>query len=450
MLTYNGLRYDNHYTGETIMQLPTVTALQNTCVLNTPSPLINEAFRFAKDNIARCMRYYTLGWGMSNFPIQYARVVGRDTGWMVIGTDYVAPWFAAEALKVFRDRQKPNGQILEFIDLETGEYDDYGLNVADNTPFYLWATCHHWEQFHHPAFHADFLTSVKAAADYLLNEMGPDDLLVSVPAGVGMQGLTTWRNIISDKATPGEVTEINALSALALHMTAAFTGDERYAAGARRIAEAIDRYLWHRGNYLLYRDRGVPNPQITGDTVFPLICDLASDSQRLQVLQRLAAPDFWTDRGLRTVPNTDAEYNPMSDFGLLGGSWPNLTLWYAAAVARHEPLRAVDALERVARPVVEKLDPQMNVNLKEFAEYFHGETNVNRGMHLSPWVAPTFIWSVMEGLLGLTWHAGHAHFAPHLPEAWHEVTVTNMPCAVGAIDVILRPDHSPEIHVRSA
>lgn len=121
------------------------TALRNTCQLTTPSPIVNEAFRIAKDHVARCMRWYSLGWGMSNSPHSCTIVVGRDTGWMTIGADYVAPWFAPEALKVFRDRQQANGKILEYVDMESGESTDYGLNVSDNTPYYLWALCHHWQ-----------------------------------------------------------------------------------------------------------------------------------------------------------------------------------------------------------------------------------------------------------------------------------------------------------------
>jgi glycogen debranching enzyme len=432
------------------MALPRVTALQSTCVLKTPSPVIDAAFRFAKDNIARCIRSYTLGWGMSNAPHMYARVVGRDTGWMVIGTDYIVPWFAAEALKVFRDRQKPSGQILEFIDLETGEQTEYGLNVADNTPFYLWATYHHWKQYNQPAFREEFLPSITAAADYLLSEIRADDLLVSIPAGVGVYGLTSWRNIIAERTTPGQVTEINALTAMALRMAADLTGNLRYETGANRIAAAIDKHLWCDGNYVLYRYQGVENQQITGDIIFPLFCGVASDEQRQQVLQRIHRPDFWTERGLRTLPNTDPEYDPAADFGLLGGSWPNLTLWYATAVASDDPDRAVDALERVGRPVIEPQPDAMNMRTGEFAEYFHGDTGENLGMHLSPWTAPTFIWSVLEGLLGLTWEHGQPRFQPHWPSGWDEVSITNMPGGTGALDVILRPDQTAEIRQHRA
>jgi hypothetical protein len=86
-----------------------VTAFQATCVLETPDPIVNKAFQYAKENIAWCMRSYTLGWGMSNAPHLHSIVVGRDTGWMCMGCDYVAPWFAPRALDIFRERQMPNG-----------------------------------------------------------------------------------------------------------------------------------------------------------------------------------------------------------------------------------------------------------------------------------------------------------------------------------------------------
>ena len=197
-------------------------------MLNTPNELINQAFRFAKDNIARCMRYYTLGWGMSNWPNHYAIVVGRDTGWMSIGADFIAPWFGPAALAAFRDRQKPNGQILEFIDMESGRTEDYGLNIADNTPFYIWAVWHHWKQYQDAAFKAAFYASVAAAARHLLAEVGPNGLLVGIPAGVETRGITSWRNIIPGAVIAGESTEINALSGMALRMAGEFLGKRAF------------------------------------------------------------------------------------------------------------------------------------------------------------------------------------------------------------------------------
>jgi len=414
--------------------MPKRTAFENTCVLKTPSALVNEAFRFAKDNMARCMRRYTLGWGMSNAPHDYAIVVGRDTGWMGVGADAVSPLFAPEMLRVFRDRQKPNGQILEWVDMETGESEDNGLNVADDTPLYLWAVVHHWKQYADQAFREDYLDSVRRAAEHMKGETGPDGLIVSRPAGTAGRGITSWRNIIEGYVLAGEVTEINALSAMALRMAGEFTGDGKYARAGDLLAAAVNARLWDRDRYLLNRFEGNANRQETGDAVFPLICGVADPDLAGKVLDRLGMDDFWTPRGLRTVSNRDAEYHPTRAWGLLGGSWPNLTLWYAAAVARRDPDLALKALEAVARPVVEPQEAAVGVNPTEFPEWFDGDTGVNRGMRLSPWVAPTFIWAVLEGLMGLTWSGGRASFAPVWPSGWTEMSVTNLPSGSGPVD----------------
>jgi glycogen debranching enzyme len=416
--------------------MPTSTALQNTCVLETPSETLNRAFTFAKDNIARCMRYYTLGWGMSNAPHHYTIVVGRDTGWMGVGADYVAPWFAPEALKIFRDRQKPNGQIIEFVDMETDRQEDYGLNIADNTPLYIWGVWHHWVQHADAGFRSAFLPSVRAAAEHLLPERGPRGLLEAVPAGVEVRGIASWRNIIPGGVIAGEVTEINTLSAMALRRAAEFCAEPRYARAAGEIEEAINAHLWRDGGYLLTQHAGADVAQVTGDAVFPVLWGVAPPERARRVLDRLGRPDFWTARGLRTVPTSDPLYDPRAGFGLIGGSWPNLTLWYAAAVARHDPDRALAALETVAEPVL-AADEAAHLNAGEFAEWFDGETDANGGMRLSPWVAPTFIWAVMEGLLGLTWRAGEPAFAPHWPAGWEKVAIRRLPCGGGYRDVVV-------------
>jgi glycogen debranching enzyme len=418
--------------------MPQTTALERTCVLHTPNELINQGFRFAKDNIARCMRYYTLGWGMSNWPNQYAIVVGRDTGWMSIGADFVAPWFAPAALTAFRDRQKSNGQILEYIDMESGRSEDNGLNIADNTPFYIWAVWHHWKQYQESSFLADFQASVRAAADHLMSEIGPNGLLVGIPDGVETRGITSWRNIIPGAVMAGESTEINALSGRALNLAAEILGEDRYAAAGKMIFAALNRQLWTGTSYLLNRQNGIENAQITGDMLFPIFTGAASLDQARLVFNRLEQDDFWTPRGMRTIPNSDPAYDPAKAFGLLGGSWPNLTLWYAAAVAPLNPNRALAALEMVARPVVEQQPPEMNVNYTEFAEWFHGDTGINGGMLLSPWVAPTFLWAILEGLLGLTWNDGRPEFHPHWPDRWDKISIENMPCAEGMVNSVLK------------
>jgi glycogen debranching enzyme len=271
----------------------------------------------------------------------------------------------------------------------------------------------------------------------LLNEITSRGLVCTIPSGTGCGGCSSWRNIIEGYVLAGEVTEINALTARALRHAADFTGDNRFSQGADRITAAINDQLWTGDQYLLNRYEGRNNPQITGDQLFPLFCGIAPEDRARKVLDRLSYPDFWNVRGMRTLPNTDREYNPSKDFGLMGGSWPNLTLWYAASAARYDPDAALAAIEMVARPLVDPMEPEVNVHPAEFSEWFDGDTGVNRGMHLSPWVAPTFIWAVLEGLLGLRWQKGQAAFHPNWPTEWNQISVSNMPSAEGPLSTVL-------------
>ncbi len=416
---------------------PHNTAFRETCILETPNPIINAAFQYAKDNIARCIRNYTLGWGMSNCPHASTIVVGRDTGWMCLGADYVAPWFSPAALLPFRQRQKRNGQIVEYIDLETGSFSDYGLNVSDNTPLCLWALWHHWKQYGSEDFRQEFLPMAKAACEHILKERADNGLLYGYPAGLSTNGTTSWRNIIPDYMLAGEVTEINSLSAMALRLMGEFTQEERYTDAAEEIKNAVNTLLYKDGHYFLNVYSGIPDYQVTGDMIFPALTGIANKEQALAVLKRLGEQDFWCDRGMRTLPCSDVAYHPANASGLLGGSWPNLTLWYAAAAAPYDADAALKALEMIASPVVENLPAEDQVNRGEFAEYFHGDSGINLGMRLSPWVAPTFLWAVMEGLLGLKWEDGEPTFQPNWPSGWQKASIKNLPCKSGLQNIQL-------------
>ena len=68
---------------------------------------------------------------------------------------------------------------------------------------------------------------MRAAADFLISQMGPRDLIVAHPAGVETSGIASLRNIIPGAVIAGEVTELNCMAAVALGFAAKFTGEER-------------------------------------------------------------------------------------------------------------------------------------------------------------------------------------------------------------------------------
>ena len=133
----------------------------------------------------------------------------------------------------------------------------------------------------------------------------------------------------------------------------------------------------------------------TADEVFPVLFDVAGPEQRRAILRRLLEPDFITPVGLRTISTADAWYFPSHGFGLLGGVWPDLTLWFAVALARNgfaeEPAHWLEAIYATMEAGAAR-----NTVPGQFAEWFDGGSLTNRGMYLSPWTGAKYLWAVAE------------------------------------------------------
>ncbi|MDP6108180.1 MAG: hypothetical protein QGI33_07085, partial [Candidatus Brocadiia bacterium] len=50
----------------------------------------------------------------------------------------------------------------------------------------------------------------------------------------------------------------------------------------------------------------------------------------------------------------------------------------------------------------------------QFSEWFDGESLVNRGMRLSPWEPPRFLWAAIEGVCGMMLNPGPPGINPLL------------------------------------
>lgn len=57
----------------------------------------------------------------------------------------------------------------------------------------------------------------------------------------------------------------------------------------------------------------------------------------------------------------------------------------------------------------------------QFSEWFDGESLVNRGMRLSPWEPPRFLWAAVEGVCGMMLSPGAPGINPLIPSDWQWV-----------------------------
>jgi glycogen debranching enzyme len=404
-----------------------------------PDPVINRAVKWAKINILREEKRYPNGYGFTNDPPQDILVV-RDVAWFSIGSDYFTPDFSKGMLQLIQKYGvEETGQLTEYLlACETPPpINNYGLNINDDTPLFIFAVHHHFALTGDRQFMQEMYETVKRAADWILAQRRAG-LIWCTSEESNAWGIASWRNMIPEYQISGAVTEINAECYMALRLAGRCCeamGDqelaERYLEAALQLKEEINRQLVSEvtGLYVLNIDNsGNKRHLVTGDLIFPVIFGVADERMRKNILNVLYSPEFWTDFGVRTVGQHEPEYDPEFAMRLQGGIWPNLTAWVAYGSRLDYPEKMVEAMRNIYR-ISEVPVPKdyKNVVPGTFPECLHGENFQSRGMAQSPWVAPTYLWLTIDGLLGLRPGVDTLRIQPHLPEAWQWCAVRHVP-----------------------
>lgn len=405
----------------------------------TPDSVINDGALWSKVNMRRVMAKYPTGWLFTNDPGVMSNVVGRDCAWFVIGNDYFMPEFSRSIMDKWSQLQYPSGKLPEYVNALTDAVEDDGLNINDDTPLYVLAANHHYRASGDIDWLRSIYPSLAKAGRYIVSQMDGRDLVYCTandPRG-NVWAIASWRNIIPNYSINGAVTEINAECVAALkdlaHLAERIPGHDDdagyFMAYSDRIRAAMKTYLINPHNRMFYLNidvNGEAHTDVTGDQVFPVMFHACDEETGFRIISRLNSPDFWTDAGLRTASNLDPRYDPAAAAGLIGGVWPGLTWWYAFAAARYHPEFMVNALrssfDHYAR------DPRRHNTVPgQFSEWFDGESLVNRGMRLSPWEPPRFLWAAIEGVGGLTLTGDLPQVQPLVPANWKWLALRRVP-----------------------
>jgi hypothetical protein len=408
----------------------------------TPDGLINRGIEWAKVNTLRVQHHFPNGSGFTNDPPQDIMVV-RDAAWFTYGSDYFTPYFSREMLEVIaRDGIEPGGKLTEYINCSTypPTKDDYELNINDDTPLFVLACAHHYLTSLDGEFLDRLYPVCRQAMEYTLLQKRRD-LIFCDARGTNVWGIASWRNVITSYTLNGAVTEINSECVAALRALATLAAargleedNARYSEEADALACAINAQLVssETGLYLLNRDvEGVEHHDVTGDQCFPVMFDVADAEMSERVLDRLHGREFWTKFGVRTVGTDQESYDPDYGSQLLGGIWPNLTAWVAMAGKVTHPDRLAEAMRNIYR-VSEARVPKRLVNLcpGEFPERLHGEEITvlgSKGMAMSPWMPPTYLWMAVEGLCGVQPTLAGPRIEPHLHPRWGWIGAREVP-----------------------
>jgi len=393
-----------------------------------PSPVISRGVVWAKANMLRIVKEYPHGWGATNSPPSDI-LVSRDTSWFVHGFDYLLPEFSRDALELFNRNLEPSGQVVEYVRGASGFRTSYDLNINDDTPLHLIAILHHYNATLDDAWVRSLAPLIVKIADYILAQRDENGLVYCDAKGVDMYGITSWRNIIPYYTLDGAVTEINAESVFALEaaaMLCAVAGEhaqwERFAREAEALRAAMMKWLFSAdtGGFVLNydKDRNYQD-NFTADELFPVLFEVANSEQRRAILDRLCEPDFLTRVGLRTISTADSWYFPSHGFGLLGGVWPDLTLWFAVALARNG---SIDDCAHWLEAIYAAMEDgaARNAVPGQYAEWFDGGSLTNRGMYMSPWTGAKYLWAVAETVCGIDGYrtSGRPHLTPLAPAGW--------------------------------
>jgi len=369
----------------------------------TPDSMINRGIQWSKVNTVRVQHLYRIGEGFTNDPPQDIIVV-RDLAWYILGSDYLTPGFSEGLLQLCEKYAfHEGGKLTEYLhaDEERPTRHDYGLNINDDTPLYVYALFHHGITSPKRELLRSAFGNMKRASDWIVSQM-QDGLVRCHADGTNVWGICGWRNIIDDYNLTGAVTEVNAECYYALSRTAdvaRYVGEHdearHYSELADQLRKAINSTLVsdRTGLYLLnLSNDGVAHHDLTGDLIFPVMFDVAEGERREKIVNRLLSDEFSTLYGTRTVSPKEENYDP--DFGcqLVGGLWLNLTAWIAWCARREQPDKLVEGMRTIYRLCeIDKPREFVNVVPGEFPERLHGETFVSRGMAMSPWLPLTYL-----------------------------------------------------------
>jgi hypothetical protein len=421
-------------------------AVLGTAFVHTPNARINRGLQWAKANTVRVQHEYRLGMGFTNDPPQDIVVV-RDCAWYGMGADWLTPGFVQGMYDlILRYGVHEGGKIAEYVHADTGQREDYGLNINDDTPLFVLGAHHHYAVTGDEAFLRRAYPAVAQACDWVLAQRRDDmgGLVWCAVQGTDVWGSATWRNIIPGYTLNGAVTEVNALCCWALRQGAALADElgreddaRRWRWAADRLREAINARLGTPdGLYVLSLSGEGANVTRTADLIFPVLAGVADEERARRILDLLYGPQFYTPYGVRTVGLGEAEYHPYFGHGLMGGVWPNLSAWVAYAGRRLYPERLVEVMDHLYA-LCEPQDPAKwgHVVPGEFPEWLDGESFESLGMAMSPWMPPTYLWLGIEGLAGVTAgaseggaeHGQGLEVNPNLPAGWRWLVVRNLP-----------------------
>jgi len=344
-----------------------------------------------------------------------------------------------EALRFLQRFQRPDGKTVHEIVQSLSYWPNYFQEFlyaylhSDGPVYYLFAYGDYYRATGDLEFVRAEWPRIRRTLDWCFSAMDPSDGLIRIEPGdwgssessrgvwkdTQLQGM--WVRVLRDL---GRLAQVVGETALA----------ERCQRVARQAQSALDARMWDEetGTYLWGLDReGLPLKSLVPHHAVSFWLGTFPMEHVERSLERMAAADFRTDWGVRSLALSDPKYDPQNYQA--GSVWP---VWNAGVIIsdyRHhrsvEGYRHWQAMVRARTldalgPMPEVLDGRCFQRLAEGVPHqMFSELAVVNGF--------------FDGLLGLQVDAParQVELAPRLPPTWNMLQVDRIPCGTGFLDL---------------
>ncbi len=426
--------------------------LSNTLEIVTPDPDLNRALAWAilaLDQAWVCNASLGCGEIAGYGPSRPGRRPQYD--WFFAGDGLVAVNAFLDVGEYERAREelafvtkyqnKTNGMIWHelsqsaaLVDWET-KYPYMYIHV-DTTFSYLTTFARYVQVSGDEAFLKVHWKNVQEAFHYCQSLIDPKTRLPLIPPG--KEGANEQERMRDDLGLSSSwIAAASGFAEMARAMDSSEANSAERAADAARSAIAHDSWdplhrFWISGHTV----QGISTQERRSGPTAVLMQHVFSPVQTDQILDQLAAPEFQTDWGTRSLSAASPRYDPNS---YAAGSVSALRSSEVAAVfwQQHRPLSAWQ-IWRALLPW-SALDADGHLHEVLAGDYYHPEME---SVPEQTWSSAGYLNAAVSGLLGLSVQSGKQQviFAPHLPPQWNEISIRNVRVGAALLQLHLSRD----------
>jgi glycogen debranching enzyme len=367
--------------------------------------------------------------------------------------DALRPHQDAEPGKILHEMRR--GEMAALGEIPFGQY--YG--TVDATPLFIMLASAYYRRTADQAFIESIWSNIERGLGWIEKYGDSDgdgfyDYMRRSPKGLVTQG---WKDSFdsvfhADGALadgPIALCEVQGYvyaawrAASELAMVLGFTERaEQYIRKADRLQEKFEEAFWCEdlSTYALALDgQKRPCRVRSSNAGHCLFAGIASPLRANRVAQTLLDETSFSGFGIRTVPTTEARYNPMSYHN--GSIWPHDNALIALGFARY-------GLQHHAQKILTGLfDASLFMDLRRMPELFCGfERRSGEGPTLYPVACAPQAWAagsvflLVQACLGLTIDAPRAQirfFRPSLPESLQRLWIQNLRAGTASVDLYI-------------